>query len=172
MKKLFLTAVVVAMGVFTAQSQTVDFGVKAGFLNVQAEIETPDGDVSNSEAGFLIGGLVDIGVSENFHVQPELLYGNAGEGSALFIPILAKYYIADSGFAILAGPQGTLDLEEAVEGVNTFGIDATFGASYDITENFFIDARYSFELTNRFKDGGDDFKGHINSLQIGVGYKF
>ena len=45
----------------------------------------------------------------------------------------------------------------------------------DINENFFIDARYSLEVTNRIGDLPglpDNISGKINSLQIGVGYKF
>ena len=172
MKKILLIAAIAVCGMFSANAQDVNFGVKAGYLNASGEIEFEGVSVSSSESGFYLGALVDLGISDNFHVQPELLYGNAGEGSFLFIPVLAKYYIAESGFSIMAGPQGTLDLEDGGEGYNSFGIDVAFGVAYDINENFFVDARYSLELTNRFSDGGDDFSGHINTFQIGLGYKF
>ena len=35
------------------------------------------------------------------------------------------------------------------------------------------DPRYSFELTNRIKDGGEyDVSGRFNTLFVGIGYKF
>lgn len=74
----------------------------------------------------------------------------------------------------MAGPQATIDLEEGQEGYNSLGIDAAFGLGYDINENFFLNARYALELTNRIGDieGAEGLKGKINSLQLGVGYKF
>ena len=172
MKKLLLTAAIAVFGIIGTQAQEVKFGAKAGYLNATAKVDTPEGDISNSESGFYVGALVDIGINESFHIQPEVLYGSANDASLLFIPIMAKYYVGDSGLSLMAGPQGTLDLEDSVDGYNSFGIDVAFGIGYDITENFFVDARYSLELTNRFEDAGDDVKGHINALQIGVGYKF
>ena len=85
---------------------------------------------------------------------------------------MAKYYISESGFQLMAGPQANFILD-SFEGENSFGLDLTFGAAYDIDEHFFIEARYSFELTNRIEDGGDyDVSGKYNTLFVGIGYKF
>ena len=56
------------------------------------------------------------------------------------------------------------------------GIDLGFGLGYNINEHFFVEAKYYHEVTNRFKDHelhmSNDLKEGINSLMIGVGYKF
>jgi opacity protein-like surface antigen len=46
---------------------------------------------------------------------------------------------------------------------------------FDITKNFFIDGRYSFELTNRSSDSTEDTGGDkltYNTFHVGLGYKF
>lgn len=143
----------------------------AGYTNITAKAKMSGFSLSQSESGFFVGGVADFTISENFHIQPEILYANASEANFLFIPVLAKYMVTDK-IGILAGPQANLVLEEMEEGFNSFGIDLTFGANYKITENFFIEGRYGFEITNRVSDGGSDVKGTYNTLHIGVGYMF
>lgn len=117
----------------------------------------------------------------------------------LNVPILAKYYVAEK-FALLAGPQfGILmsakedfEFSENDNGITDSGsesIDAkefykslalsfNLGASYSITENFFVDARYNLGLSSIAKDYTDEFgdstslKINNNVFQFSVGYKF
>jgi opacity protein-like surface antigen len=117
----------------------------------------------------------------------------------LNVPLLAKYYVADK-FALLAGPQfGILmsakedyEFSETLSGTTDSGsesIDAkefykslalsfNLGASYSITENFFVDARYNLGLSSIAKDYTDEFgdstslKINNNIFQFSVGYKF
>lgn len=117
----------------------------------------------------------------------------------LNVPILAKYYVAEK-FALLAGPQfGILmsakedyEFSETLSGTSDSGsesIDAkefykslalsfNLGASYSITENFFVDARYNLGLSSIAKDYTDEFgdstslKINNNVFQFSVGYKF
>lgn len=110
----------------------------------------------------------------------------------LNVPILAKYYVAEK-FALLAGPQfGILmsakeeyEFSENLDGVTDSGsesIDAkefykslalsfNLGASYSITENFFVDAKYNLGLSNVLKDA-DGVSQKNSVFQLSVGYKF
>ncbi|HBT10087.1 MAG TPA: OmpW family protein [Leeuwenhoekiella sp.] len=175
MKKITLF-LVFALASFAVSAQDTKLGFTAGYLNAEVKVSADgDGSFSASESGFYLGALADIDLNGALHLQPEVLYSNVNDGSVLYIPVLFKYYISESGFNLMAGPQATIDLEEAEEGYNSLGVDASFGIGYDINENFFIDARYSLEVTNRIGDLPglpDNISGKINSLQIGVGYKF
>ena len=172
MKKFLLIAAIAVCGMFSANAQDAKFGAKVGYTNITAKADYGEGSVSVSESGFYIGALADFTVNESFHVQPEINYANVEETNFLYIPVLAKYYISESGFQLMAGPQANFILD-SFEGENSFGLDLTFGAAYDIDEHFFIEARYSFELTNRIEDGGDyDVSGKYNTLFVGIGYKF
>src|SRR5690606_21065628 len=95
MKKIILTvAAVFAFGVANAQDGA-QFGVKAG-LNMSNITGDFDADGATS---FYVGGLVDLTISENFHIQPELLYSMEGADEAsisyLRIPVMAKYYVME-----------------------------------------------------------------------------
>lgn len=116
----------------------------------------------------------DFALSEAFHIEPAAIYGKADNSNVLFIPVLVKYYIGGSGFNLMAGPQGTIILDEINPAFMRLGWDVTFGAGYDVNDNISIRARYSIEITNwhnedvmsAFQEAG------VNSLFAGVGYKF
>lgn len=178
MKKVLLIAVGLFLGINVSAQQT-SFGVTAGYADITAKISasTSDIEASTGISGFYVGALADITLSPNFHVQPSVNLAIADDSNFLLIPVMAKYYISDSGFHLQAGPQGTLILEDS-GGLNTFGIDLALGAGYDINSHFFIEARYAFELTNRFPDDYTDAasnataKVKFNTFTAGVGYKF
>lgn len=160
-------------------AQNVDFGIQAGYTNVQIEATAEGTQISENASGYYLGFLADFKFSENWHLQPSVNYFNAEDSNFLSIPVLVQYYIQNSGFYFQAGPQGTIVLEDNPV-TNTFGLDAAFGAGYQITENFFIEARYGIELTNRYNSESMeyaeqydvDLDSGINTLMVGVGYKF
>ncbi len=197
MKKLLLIA---AIGLFTVSSltaQSAKFGVTGGLLNVNADVKLSalGFDIANLDAinktGFYVGLIVDIEATEKLHIQPELTYGSAGDLSYIYLPVMAKYYVADK-FYVQAGPQlsfssnlddvkgtirdleGVLGTETNIDDVlKTVGIDLGFGAGYNINDNFAVQARYAFALTDRYSGplgGALDIKeGTIN---VGVAYFF
>ncbi|HEA30535.1 MAG TPA: PorT family protein [Leeuwenhoekiella sp.] len=177
MKKLLFGFTFIFIGL-SAMAQTSQFGVTAGYTNINLKAKTDDGSNdftdSDDQNGFYIGLLADIALADNFHVQPEALYSLVEDVNFLQIPILAKYYLGESRFHLLGGPQATVIIDETF-GIKNFGLDLSVGAGYDFNEHFFMDARYSFELTNRI--GNDlpqqvDASLRISTINIGVGYKF
>lgn len=76
------------------------------------------------------------------------------------IPVLAKYNVAEK-FNLYAGPSMYYSLESDDDDKTRFNFD--IGASYDITENLFVEPRYSLGLTGDVK---------VSHFLIGVGYKF
>lgn len=171
MKKLILSfLVVIAFG--TVNAQDMKFGVKAGanFSNL-----TGDADV-DGRTGFYIGGLVDFGISEKFHVQPEILYSMEGGKDAeldfVRIPIMAKYYVMD-GLNLQAGPVlgfkvgGEEFTDEATKSMD-FGLG--FGGAYEMPIGVFFDLRYNFGMTNI--SDVDGFDVGTSGFQVGLGYRF
>jgi len=170
-KKLLLLMGLALFGFSQVNAQETSFGVTAGYTDISVKMSGSDLAVSGSRSGFYIGGLADIAVAEQFHVQPELLYARAKDGNFIYVPVLAKYYIVDSGFQIVAGPQANFALD-ADDGTKSFGLDIAFGMAFDITENIFVEARYAFNITNRLEDAPSDVNLHLNTLNVGLGYKF
>lgn len=170
MKKVILITLFTLAFAFNSNAQDSRFGATAGFLNAGGKVTFEGSSVTASEAGFYLGLIGDFVVSEKFHVQPELLYASVDGSSAIFIPVLAKFYVAE-GFNILAGPEVSFSLEETGDDTSSLSTNITGGLGYDITEDFFVEARYSQQLNNTYT-GDLDITARGNGLFIGVGYKF
>jgi opacity protein-like surface antigen len=198
MKKIILTLSIALYALGSANAQGgIDFGVTGGLLNTNADINVSalGFNIANIDAvnktGFYIGLLVDIEATEKLHIQPELTYGSAGDLAFIYLPVMAKYYVAD-GFFIQAGPQLNFssnlgDIKSAIRDASQIlgiggdlddilkstAIDLGFGAGYDINENFMVQARYAIALTDRYDGpvgGALDVKN--STLQIGLTYFF
>jgi opacity protein-like surface antigen len=186
MKKMFLTALTVLAFTFVnAQDAKFGrFGVKIG-ANF-AGLDGIGSEVKEVLVSYQIGTYREFGISDKFAIQTEALLSSQGSGyreggrdykfNLLYInvPILAKYYVADS-FSIEAGPQLGYLLTAKDQGVNVkkdlesfdFGFD--LGAGYDFTKNISAGVRYNYGLSKVNKDG-DKVSNRVLSLSLG--YKF
>jgi len=130
MKKLLLvTAIVLFVCSISTRAAGISFGLKGGLAIANASGDFIDAMAEEMEAevgskmGFLGGIFADIGLSENFGIQPEILYISKGIKATgeedeeeftstvnltyLEIPLLLKLKIPASPqlrFQILAGP--------------------------------------------------------------------
>lgn len=188
MKKIILTVAAVCAFGFT-QAQEVKFGAKAG-----VNYSTFAGDVSgyDSKVGFQVGAFAEIKISDKFAVQPELMYSTLGAkfdelgttitqtADYIVVPVMAKYYVAES-FSLEAGPQiGFLmsaklkadgDSVDNKDVYNSTDFGVNVGAGYDFTENISAGVRYTHGLSNITKDSGSD-KVMNNNFALALAYKF
>lgn len=170
MKKVILITLLAIGFSFNSIAQDSRFGVTAGFLNAGGKVTVEDISLTASEAGFYLGLIGDFSVSEKFHVQPELLYTSVDGSSAIYIPVLGKIYVSET-FNVQVGPEFSFSLEESIEDFSNFGFGFAGGLGLDITDDFFAEARYSFQMNNLYT-GDEDITAKGNGLFIGIGYKF
>lgn len=190
MKKFHITAIAVISFITLTNAQNVKFGITAGYLGAIETEEVGSTSIRDYGSGAYIGVLADFKISDRFHIQSEALFGHSEE-TFINLPVLAKYYITKK-IHVLAGPQLTYSVndlstsrlissaeDETFRGdFDRFGLDLSFGGGYDITKRLFIEARYSFQITdrdlNRAMPFGEVKLGEIefNTFHIGVGYKF
>jgi hypothetical protein len=201
MKKLFLAFTVVAFSAVSAQAQTTSFGLKGGMTGANEKASANGFNISSStKIGFYAGAFAEIGVSENFAVQPELFYSSMGDkinvsfngqtfkGTDNFgyinLPILAKY--KNSGFSAFLGPQIGYLLSAKSKGSsdstnNTTTVDVknqmkstdisgVIGVGYTLANGFGFDARYQLGLTDISKSTAEKVKN--NAFLIGIHYQF
>ena len=196
MKKIILMVVMVfTFGFVNAQGkEDMAFGIKGG-LNISTITNADvDGVNSKSLVGFHVGFFGEFMLSDKFAIQPEILYSTQGtkiefEGikgdlklDYIAIPVMAKYYVADSfslelgpqiGFLVSAKAKSGGESEDVKDELKSTDVSLNFGLGYDITENFMIGARYNLGLT-RLQDellpGEDESKNSV--FQISIGYKF
>lgn len=198
MKKIVLTAVALMAFGFVSQAQEIKFGAKAG-----VNFASQGGDVEdvNSRTGFHVGAVAEFKFTEQFSLQPELVYSQQGykvegedfgvsyEGTSkldyINIPIMAKYYLFE-GFSLHAGPQVGFNIsakgesevggeteEGDIEDVSAIDFGVAGGAEYELPMGLFFQARYYTGLSNTYDgEGSDDYKASNNVISVSVGYKF
>ncbi|WP_400080094.1 outer membrane beta-barrel protein [Winogradskyella sp. R77965] len=191
MKKIVLSVVITFLAFVNLNAQddstsnsNQQFGIRAGYSSFIAKVKVDGVSGSDNISGFYIGVFTEIELSDKFNLQPELVFSNFsqdGESSSIFlVPVLAKLKV-NNELSLYAGPQFDYLLnKEDSEGLKRFGLGLALGASYEISQEVFIDIRYSLGISDRldgdlvdFEDFEDfNIKAKLNYLQIGLGYRF
>ena len=198
MKKLFFAITVIAFSAATAQAQTTTFGLKAGMTDANMKFSGSGVNVSlTSKIGFYAGAFADIGISENFGVQPELFYSELGakqkatggaDGSPastvnlgyINLPVLAKY--KNNGFSAFLGPQiGYLLSEKSKSGssstndkdqFNSTDFSGVIGVGYTLPAGLGFDARYQLGFSNIAKSSSGAGTVKNSAFMVGIHYVF
>lgn len=180
MKTNLLILFFFVVGVTTTHAQGINFGLKAG-----ANFSNLDGDDANgfsTYTNFHFGALVELNVFQNFSIQPELLYSSQGakvDAAAIkdikydyiTVPVLAKFYLTTNRLSLEFGPQFSFLVNESVPDQfesKTFDFALAGGLAYNITNNFFVQARYVAGLSEAAKDAEITNK----VIQLSAGIKF
>ena len=195
MKKLFTLLFVLVLATEFTFSQT--FGLKLGFNSSAIGVSEDDllPDDQQTRAGFQIGGLAVIEVSDIADFRTGLTYTQKGaswdvDGSSsdlvfaldyLEVPLDFAFKIGDNGFSLNAGSylafllgaelrfDGESDDAEDISAMD-FGLD--FGASYLINETILLDIKYGMGLGNLIDDDDVDGTALNGALQFSVAYVF
>jgi hypothetical protein len=181
MKKVLITALF-AIGLFSVNAQSVDFGLKAGvnFSTLRGENLSVE-----SRTGFHVGAVAEFGLGDKFSLQPELLYtqlGTKGETGGDFkseyisLPVMAKYYVFQ-GLSLEVGPQASLligDEFKLADGsiadveIEDFDLGLNFGLGYNFDNGLFVQSRYTLGITE-VQENPDVKNG---AFQFSLGYLF
>ncbi|MFV5689106.1 porin family protein [Flavobacterium sp. ZT3R25] len=187
MKKTILVAALLLAISNNMQAQLVKFGIKAGvnYANQTGTNVTVNSGNYNKDAitSYHAGLVAEIKLLDSFSIQPELLYSTQGatykyaatefknELGYLSIPVLAKINL-NKVVSLELGPQASFLLSERndfdVEDANTFDFAVVGGLGFNITNHFFLQARYGLGLTDASKDA--EVKNSV--VQVSAGFKF
>ncbi len=192
MKKSFFTLTLIAFCAYGALAQGISGGLKVGANFANMKFDSDFGGISfDARTSFHFGGYLNLGVSETFSIQPELLYNSVGakiddnalKTNYLSIPIMIQYNPVPV-FNIHAGPQvGFLlsakadDGDESVDVKDQYkGLDLGlgFGAGVNLPMGLGITARYVLGLANIMDDGdldAGDVTVKNTAFQVSVSYK-
>lgn len=190
MKLLILTALSLILIGTEVTAQHTNIGIKGG-LNAFT-IKTDNDNSAETKLGYHLGLIGHIHISDQFALQPELVYSVQGAQytvsgeevnlnlNYLNVPLLFQYMF-DNGFRLQAGPQlGFLvsakteinDTDTDVkDNFEKMDIGLGLGASYvNPISNFGVDVRYNIGLTNiNDNTGAESFN---RGFQVGVFYLF
>lgn len=169
--------------VSTASAQPMAVGIKGG-LNFYNLSGTNEGSY-DSRTSFHLGLLGHVHMSEEFALQPELMYSSQGTEYGnnqklildyINVPVLFQYMF-DNGFRLQAGPQlgflvgAKADGDDVMDNFKGVDFGLTFGASYlNPPSGFGVDFRYNHGLTDINESNGAD--SYNRGFQLGVFYMF
>ncbi|MDH7445677.1 porin family protein [Aquimarina sp. 2201CG14-23] len=184
MNKTLLLLFVFFTLITSIEAQESRYGIRVGanFSSISSDDIT--GDLDKSRIGVVVGFLADFALTEKLRLQPEFQYSGQGNKDRdlrvnyLQVPIILKYNITDL-FNVQLGPQAGIkiweweDNQANIPDFGTFDFAAVAGVGVNITDNFFVDLRYAFGLSNVFdKDGSAiELDGNSRNIQLSVGYR-
>lgn len=162
-------------------AQTVNFGAKAG-VNF-ASLSGDDVEDLDGRTGFHLGLIGEIMLTDNFAIQPEVLYSAQGgkeddvtwKLDYIAVPVMAKYFVTD-GLSLEAGPQFSFNTTSEADGdgesmeidAESMDIGVGLGLGYQFMQSIFVQARYNMGFSDVVEDV--DVKNSV--FQISLGYKF
>jgi len=174
MKKLFTLLLTVGFITFSF-SQDINYGVHFA-TNVSNMYYEVDGIRSNPHRnGFVFGAFVDFGLTETLAVMTELQYSPEGANlkdyktDYLNLPVILNYNIF-GGFKIGVGPQVGLKIHKHQDGFKNLVFSGVGMAEYMITDEFGIDFRYLYGISNVFDDDLN-LKATQGVMQFGFTYR-
>ena len=195
MKKVLAITLSLSILSFSSFAQvTPSFGIKGGMTS--SNLKYSGNLTTDPKIGFYAGLLAELGISENFAVQPEAFYALQGAKftgsfagvnfdynlnlSYVSVPILLKY--KNQGLSIIAGPQiSFLVAAKEDDGSNSDDIKDQFkstefagvvGAGYTTLSGFGFDARYQFGLSDISDNPNADGTVKLNAFTFGIHYFF
>ena len=184
MKKFNLVFGLVVVGLLMSSCVMLRGG--ANFASEKSKFDSPgfDSDLTDatkrlattstsSETGFYIGLAFQdefLDLSEDFSIQPEVNFVAIKDLNQIQVPVLGRYNFAE-GFNAYAGPNLSF-LLDTPDGIKSFNFSLDAGLSYDISDDFLIEARYNYGLSNLLENAPSDFSVKLSNFQVGVAYRF
>ena len=174
--RTLLSILVMMLCLSFGHSQGTSYGIRIGYNISNLDFE-PDATFENKHRnGLAFAGFADIGLTETLSVMTELQYSAEGgkeeplRADYIQLPIQLRFNLS-SDLTIGVGPQVSLKTWKNNDGFSTFAFSGVGGIEYMITEELFIDARYSYGITNILDEDltTDEAKNH--NIQIGFGIK-
>lgn len=171
------TILVIALLLFASLSYAQPkYGVRAAVNASNLDFE-PDADFVNQHRnGFAFAGFVEFGLSEKSSLMTELQWSAEGakdedlRANYIQMPLQLRYGLTND-LSIGAGPQFSLKTWGDKDGFATFAFSALAGIEYMITDELFVDLRYSYGFTNILDEDLTTAEAKNTNIQIGFGIK-
>jgi hypothetical protein len=185
----------------TGFTQKINFGIKgavtSNFLTYRLDNDDDQRYIGDN-VGFYVGGIANFQVSENFSIQPNLLFAMKGGSiqnykvSSFHVDVPVNFLYNTNGFFIGAGPNisyafsGKLDVDD--EDIDIFEQDEAseytlkrleIGANcllgYTFPSGLTLSASFTPGIVDIYKgeeDNDEDIKAHTKSFGLSIGYMF
>ena len=209
MRKIALLITLTIFGLTQANAQ--NFGFKGGYNYSSFNGDVAKDNTLKGLSGFYVGALLELPLGDVLSIQPEVIYSRQGAAweqknilgefkkdlklDYLNIPVMAKVNLGplflQGGvqFGFLVGKpevsytRGAQRVTEKVDkdAYASFDFGVGAGLGVNLSQHFFVEARYTHSLTNALDPNNNSLKNaHISDdnnfknavLSLGLGVKF
>lgn len=174
MKKIFTLCLVLGLSTYSF-SQDIKYGVHFA-TNISNMDYDVDGIRSNPHRnGFVFGAFVDFGLTESLAVMTELQYSPEGANLQYYktdylnLPVILNYSIFGD-VKLGVGPQVGVKVHKNNDGFKNFVFSGVGFAEYMISDEFGVDFRYLYGISNVFDDELN-LEARQGVMQFGVTYR-
>ena len=154
----------------------IKYGVRGAFNISNLDFDPAPTFENEHRNNMAFGGFVEFIPKESYSIQIELQYSGEGGGkdeslrvSYIQLPVLFKLSLG-SKFSVGAGPQVGLKTWSYEDGIKNLAFSGVAGVEYMLGDILFVDARYTYGLTN-ILDNTSNFEAINTNIQIGIGIK-
>ncbi len=175
MKKL--TILTVLLGI-TLQgfSQSGIYGIRGGATLSSLNFDEAPGVENDTRNSFYIGFFADFRLNNVMAFVPEIQFSPEGAKNEALqldfvqIPLFFKFKVHEK-LRLGIGPQAAWNTTNTTPVIEDFQFSGLAGIEYKINQMFFVDLRYSYGVTDVFKDEALVQATNTN-FQLGIGYQF
>ena len=160
----------------TTSFQGVVFGVRGGYNISNLDFDGTPFMENKHRNSFYFGAYADIGLSGGVSLVPELQFSAEGAKDEdlhldyIQMPVFLKFKL-NKRIRFGVAPQIGWKVYKFNDSVKDLAFSGVAGLEYKINEVLYIDARYTYGITNIFHENlGIDARN--TNMQIGVGYQF
>lgn len=160
---------------FLIQAQDVTSGIRVAVNVSNLDFEPHPSFGNTHRNGVALGAFVDYAFSEKISIMPELMFSAEGgkekslRANYIQLPITLRFHFGKLSVGV--GPQANLKIWGENDGFETLAFAGVGGVQYDVFENFFVDARYSYGFTDILDDTSGSMEAKNSSFQFGIGLK-
>lgn len=151
------------------------YGIRAGINISNLDFEPAPLFGNTHRNGFAFGFFAEFDLNDSLAIMPEIQYSSEGAKEKEFrvdflqAPIFFKFRISDK-LSAGAGPVVGVKIHEEGDGFRNFALSGQAGLEFMITQEIFIDARYTYGFTNLL-DEITGYEAKNVNMQFGIGYK-
>lgn len=198
MKKIFLTAILVATTFMVSAQVKIRPGIKTGLNIANVSNSINEGTITDAKQDFYLGAYVNVKFSDFYQLQPEVVYSRQGfivDGTTTFgrnlnsldvelnylsIGLANKLFIKNTGLHFIVGPTIDVKINNIPNYFNNYNYEETddyTGVDFALFGGIGYEFPFGLGIEARYKQGfidinGDNFNQSVAFNELNINQVF
>lgn len=198
MKKIFLTAILVATTFMVSAQVKIRPGIKTGLNIANVSNSINEGTITDAKQDFYLGAYVNVKFSDFYQLQPEVVYSRQGfivDGTTTFgrnlnsldvelnylsIGLANKLFVKNTGLHFIVGPTIDVKINNIPNYFNNYNYEETddyTGVDFALFGGIGYEFPFGLGIEARYKQGfidinGDNFNQSVAFNELNINQVF